>query len=154
MFVDQVKIIIQAGNGGDGCRSFRREKYVPRGGPNGGDGGKGGDIVLRTDRNLTTLLDLRYQQLYRAEHGRPGKGKLMTGRSGRDSIIKVPIGTLVKDYETGELFTDLCEEFQEYIAACGGMADAAIIPSSPPPTVLLKGPTRALPAKRKSFLLN
>lgn len=120
MFVDQVKIIIQAGNGGDGCRSFRREKYVPRGGPNGGDGGKGGDIVLSTDRNLTTLLDLRYQQLYRAEHGRPGKGKLMTGRSGKDSIIKVPIGTLVKDYETGELFTDLCEEFQEYIAARGG----------------------------------
>lgn len=120
MFVDQVKIIIQAGNGGDGCRSFRREKYIPKGGPDGGDGGKGGDIVMRTDRNLTTLLDLRYQQLYRAEHGKPGRGRLMTGRGGKDIVIKVPIGTLVKDFETGELFADLCEEFQEYIPACGG----------------------------------
>lgn len=120
MFVDQVKIKIQAGNGGDGCSSFRREKYIPRGGPDGGNGGKGGDIIFQTDRNLTTLLDLRYQQLYRAEHGRPGKGRLMTGRSGKDMIIKVPIGTLVKDLDTGDLLTDLCEEFQEYIPAEGG----------------------------------
>lgn len=120
MFVDQVKIMVHAGDGGDGCRSFRREKYIPKGGPDGGNGGKGGDIVLRADRNLTTLLDLRYQQLYRAEPGRPGKGKLMTGRSGEDIVIKVPIGTMVKDYETGELLCDLCEEFQEYISVYGG----------------------------------
>ncbi len=120
MFVDQVKIKVHAGNGGDGCSSFRREKYIPLGGPDGGNGGRGGNVVMRTDRNLTTLLDLRYQQLYRAEHGRPGKGNQMTGRSGQDIIIKVPIGTLVKDKETGDLLTDLCEEFQEYIPVNGG----------------------------------
>jgi GTP-binding protein len=120
MFVDQVKIQVHAGNGGEGCSSFRREKYIPLGGPDGGNGGKGGNVVLQTDRNLTTLLDLRYQQLYRAEHGRPGKGKQMTGRSGEDIIIKVPIGTLIKDKDTGDLLTDLCEEFQEYIPAMGG----------------------------------
>jgi len=121
MFVDQVKIKVCAGNGGDGCSSFRREKYIPLGGPDGGNGGKGGNIVMQTDRNLTTLLDLRYQQLYRAEHGRPGKGRLMTGRGGKDIIIKVPIGTLVRDKDTGALLTDLCEEFQEYIPVKGGL---------------------------------
>ena len=120
MFVDQVKIKVHAGNGGDGCSSFRREKYIPLGGPDGGNGGKGGNVVMQTDRNLTTLLDLRYQQLYRAEHGRPGKGRLMTGRSGSDIIIKVPVGTLVRDKDTGDLLADLCEEPQEYIVVKGG----------------------------------
>lgn len=120
MFVDQVKITVEAGNGGDGCCSFRREKFIPLGGPDGGNGGKGGDVVFRANRNLATLLDLRYQQLYRAEHGRPGSGSQMTGRSGQDLIIQVPVGTLIRDMESGDLLADLTEEFQEYISAHGG----------------------------------
>ncbi len=120
MFVDQVKITVRAGNGGDGCCSFRREKFIPRGGPDGGDGGKGGDVVFTAISNLRTLLDLRYQQLFRAENGRPGSGRLRTGKSGQDCIIKVPVGTVVKDYETGEVLADLTEEFQEFIPAHGG----------------------------------
>ena len=84
MFVDQVKITVEAGNGGDGCCSFRREKFIPKGGPDGGNGGKGGDVVFRAAGNLSTLLDLRYQQLYRAGHGRPGSGQLKTGKSGKE----------------------------------------------------------------------
>ncbi len=120
MFVDQVNIIIRAGDGGDGCSSFLREKFVPLGGPDGGDGGKGGDIVLETDPNLQTLFDLRYQKINKAEDGRPGRGKQMTGRSGKDCVLKVPMGTLVKNEESGELLVDLKNENQQYIAALGG----------------------------------
>ncbi len=120
MFVDQVNIIVRAGDGGDGCCSFLREKFVPLGGPDGGDGGKGGDIVLETDANLQTLFDLRYQKIYKAEDGRPGRGKQMTGRSGKSCVLKVPMGTLVKDEESGELLVDLKNEGQKFVAAQGG----------------------------------
>ncbi len=120
MFVDQVKIHVKAGKGGDGCCSFRREKYLPKGGPDGGDGGKGGDVVLETTHNLSTLIDLRYQQHYQAENGKPGKGKMMTGRNGQDCVIKVPVGTLVKDRETEELLADLTEDEQRFVLAQGG----------------------------------
>ncbi|MDA8561302.1 GTPase ObgE [Nitrospinae bacterium] len=120
MFIDQVAITTQAGDGGDGCSSFRREKYVPLGGPDGGDGGRGGDVVLETDPNLTTLIDLRYQKTYRAEHGNPGKGKQMTGKSGKNLLIRLPLGTLVKDKDSGELLVDLKEAHQQYIVAKGG----------------------------------
>ncbi|MBI4389407.1 MAG: GTPase ObgE [Nitrospinae bacterium] len=120
MFVDQVKIYVHAGDGGNGCCSFRREKFIPRGGPDGGDGGKGGDVVIETTRNLSTLIDLRYQQLYRAENGHPGKGKQMTGRSGEDCVVRVPVGTLIKDHETGEVLADLTEDGQRFIPARGG----------------------------------
>lgn len=120
MFVDQVAIIAQAGDGGDGCSSFRREKYVPLGGPDGGDGGRGGDVVLETDPNLSTLIDLRYQKTYRAEHGNPGKGKQMTGKSGKTLLIRLPPGTLVKDKDSGELLVDLKEAHQQFIVAKGG----------------------------------
>jgi GTP-binding protein len=120
MFVDQVKITVQAGNGGDGCCSFRREKFIPKGGPDGGDGGKGGNVVFRAVGNLSTLLDLRYQQLYRAVHGKPGSGQMKTGKSGDDCIITVPVGTVVRDYETRHILADLTEEFQEFVIARGG----------------------------------
>ena len=120
MFVDQVAIIAQAGDGGDGCSSFRREKYIPLGGPDGGDGGRGGDVVLEADPNLTTLIDLRYQKTYRAEHGNPGKGKQMTGKSGKTLVVRLPPGTLVKDKDSGELLVDLKEAHQQYIVAKGG----------------------------------
>lgn len=120
MFVDQVKITVEAGNGGDGCCSFRREKFIPKGGPDGGNGGNGGDVVFRAAGNLSTLLDLRYQQLYRAGHGRPGSGQLKTGKSGKDCLIPVPVGTVVRDHETRRVLADLTEEFQEFVIARGG----------------------------------
>ena len=120
MFVDQVNIVAQAGKGGDGCSSFRREKFIPYGGPDGGDGGKGGNIVLETDPNLQTLFDLRYQRIYNAEDGHKGRGKDMTGRGGKTWILKVPMGTLIKNQETGELLADLTNENEKFIAAKGG----------------------------------
>ncbi|QPJ62574.1 MAG: GTPase ObgE [Candidatus Nitronauta litoralis] len=120
MFVDQVKITVQAGKGGDGCCSFRREKYIPKGGPNGGNGGRGGDIILVADPNLTTLLDLRYQQLYRAEAGSHGQGKSKTGKNGADLKVKVPLGTIVKPYETDNIIADLTEPYEEFVIAHGG----------------------------------
>jgi len=119
-FVDTVQIVVQAGNGGRGCVSFRREKYVPRGGPNGGDGGDGGSIFLEASRSYHTLIDQKYQQLYRAERGEHGRGSDQHGASGRDVTIKVPLGTVVTNAETGELLADLTEEGQRVLVACGG----------------------------------
>ena len=107
MFIDQVTISVKAGDGGDGCCSFRREKHIPLGGPDGGDGGRGGDVILQVDPNLSTLIDLRYKKLYQAENGKPGKGNQMTGRSGKDLMVCLPPGTLVKNKETDELLVDL-----------------------------------------------
>ena len=120
MFVDQVKIHVQAGAGGNGACSFRREKFIPMGGPDGGDGGDGGNIILETDHNLSTLIDLRYQQHYTAENGQPGMGRQKSGRNGKDWVVRVPLGTLVKDYETGEVLADLTEENQHYVLGKGG----------------------------------
>jgi GTP-binding protein len=119
-FIDQVKIYVKAGDGGRGCVSFRREKYLPKGGPDGGDGGRGGHIIFKAKRDLNTLLDIMYQQQYRAEKGQHGMGKNMHGKNGKDRIIPVPVGTLIKDAETGEVLFDLTEDGQEYIAARGG----------------------------------
>jgi len=119
-FIDEVTIELQAGSGGNGCMSFRREKYVPKGGPDGGDGGKGGDISLRASERKQTLLDFRYRRLYRAARGRHGRGKNKTGRSGEDLVLEVPVGTLVKDPESGEIFADLARAGQRWLAARGG----------------------------------
>ena len=124
MFVDQVNIVVQAGKGGDGCMSFRREKYVPLGGPDGADGGKGADVVLQANPNLTTLFDLRYKRITKGEDGQNGKRSDMTGRSGKDLIVQVPVGTLVKDEETGGLLADLKEPFQNFLVANGDSGNA------------------------------
>ena len=120
MFVDQVEITVQAGDGGDGCSSFLREKFVPLGGPDGGDGGHGADIVFETDSRLTTLLDLRYRPQVRGEDGKAGKGRERTGKSGKDLIIKLPVGTLIRDIETGRILIDLDQEHQSFVVARGG----------------------------------
>jgi GTPase len=120
MFIDQVTITVKAGDGGDGCSSFRREKYVPLGGPDGGDGGRGGDVLLEADPNLNTLLDLRYQKIYRAESGKPGRGQQMTGKSGKTLLIRLPPGTLVKDKDSEELIVDLNQPHQQFVIAKGG----------------------------------
>lgn len=119
-FIDHVKIQIKAGNGGRGCVGFRREKYVPKGGPSGGDGGRGGHIFFKATGDINTLLDIRYHQLYGAENGQHGMGKDMHGKNGKDLIIPVPLGTLIRDFETNEILCDLTEENQEFMAAKGG----------------------------------
>jgi len=118
-FVDYVKIFVKAGDGGKGCVSFRREKYIPKGGPDGGDGGKGGDIVLKATRDLNTLLDIAYRKHYSAQRGSHGKGKKMHGKDGIDKVIPVPVGTIVKD-ENGTALADLDYDGAIFIAARGG----------------------------------
>ncbi|QQR45875.1 GTPase ObgE [Myxococcus xanthus] len=119
-FVDEVRIFVKAGDGGNGAVSFRREKYIERGGPNGGDGGNGGSVVFVADPQLTTLLDYRYQQHHRARNGEHGMGSDCNGRAAEDMVLKVPVGTLVKDANTGELLVDLSETGQRWVAAKGG----------------------------------
>ena len=109
-FVDYVKIQVRSGKGGNGCSSFRREKYIPRGGPDGGDGGSGGDVLIEGTTRKTTLLDFRYRQHYKAGDGQNGKGKDMHGRGGEDLIIEVPMGTIVRDAETGEVLAEVLAE--------------------------------------------
>jgi len=119
-FVDEVVIKVTAGSGGHGLIAFRREKFVPRGGPNGGDGGKGGDVVLEVDPNLHTLLDFRYRAQWKAERGQHGGGSGRTGRSGKDVIVRVPTGTQVQDPATGETLADLVTPGQQWVVARGG----------------------------------
>ena len=120
MFVDEATLTAKGGDGGDGCRSFRREKYVPRGGPNGGDGGKGGDLILVAEAGLTTLIALRYRNLLRADRGRHGMGANKTGRCGNDMLVKVPIGTVIFDEDKLQLLADLNAPGDQFIAAAGG----------------------------------
>ena len=119
-FLDQVKIYIKAGNGGDGSPSFRREKYVEFGGPDGGDGGKGGSIILKSEENLNTLIDYRYQQHHKAERGENGSGQNRTGKGGEDLILKVPLGTQVFEEDNKTLLFDFNKKGEEYVAAAGG----------------------------------
>ena len=120
MFVDQIKIEVHAGKGGDGMVAFRREKYVPNGGPAGGDGGRGGSIILKVDEGLRTLMDFRYHRIFKAKNGGNGMSKQMTGPSAEDTIIAVPQGTTVRDLDTGEIIGDLVEKDQELVVAKGG----------------------------------
>ena len=119
-FLDQVKIYIKAGDGGSGSPSFRREKFIEFGGPDGGDGGKGGSVVLVSERNLNTLIDYRYQQHFKAERGGDGKGKNQTGKGGDNLYLKVPIGTQVFEEDNKTLIFDFKKEKEEYTAAIGG----------------------------------
>lgn len=120
VFLDEVKFHVKSGRGGDGSASFRREKFVPKGGPDGGDGGDGGSVCLEVDPGLGTLLDLRYRQLYKAGNGEHGRGKNMHGKNGESLTIRVPPGTLVRDEETGEVLADLTEAGQQMVLLQGG----------------------------------
>lgn len=120
MFADRAKIYIKSGKGGNGAVSFRREPFVPEGGPDGGDGGKGGDVIFQADENLRTLMDFRYKRKYEAENGQDGMKKKRYGKNGQDLIIKVPVGTVVIDEETGLVMKDLKEHGQSFVAAKGG----------------------------------
>ena len=120
MFVDRVVVKVEAGTGGSGQSSFRREKFYPMGGPDGGDGGRGGDVFVRADRNLTTLLDYTYRDLWRADRGQHGEGNNKTGRSGEDIILPVPPGTVVRDAETKQLLGEVLEQGDTILVAKGG----------------------------------
>lgn len=143
MFVDEVIIKVKAGNGGDGCTAFRREKYIPDGGPFGGNGGRGANIIFKTDLGLKTLLDLRYQKLIKAPKGANGSGKNKNGRGAEDVIIKVPLGTTIKDMDTGFIIADLTKKDDEVIVAYGGRGGrgntAFATASNPAPNFSEKG---------------
>ncbi len=119
-FIDKAKFHVKAGDGGNGCVSFRREKFVPRGGPDGGDGGRGGSVILETSSRLHSLIDFRFRSHFKAERGVHGKGKDMHGRKGKDCFMTIPVGSIIKDSETGEILADLCNEGDQFIAARGG----------------------------------
>ncbi len=119
-FIDRVKIYVKGGHGGQGCVGFRREAYVPKGGPDGGDGGKGGDVIIVADRQLGTLIDLKYQQNYWAGNGEQGRGKQQTGADGKEILVRVPVGTLVREINSESPIVDLDEDGKWYIIAKGG----------------------------------
>jgi GTP-binding protein len=119
-FVDEATMRVEAGNGGNGCVSFRREKFIPKGGPDGGDGGDGGSVYLRATRSMNTLVDFRYSRVFRAERGEDGRGRCQTGASGEDLYIEVPVGTVIHDEDTGEFMGDLITDGEELKVAQGG----------------------------------
>lgn len=143
MFVDQVKIDVQAGHGGNGMVAFRREKYVPNGGPAGGDGGRGGNIIFKVDSGMSTLMDFRYHRKFKAKNGGNGANKSMTGRSAEDTIVPVPEGTTVTDTETGRVIGDLVKPDQELVVAKGGRGGRGNIhfasPTNPAPEIAENG---------------
>ncbi len=119
-FVDEAKFYVKAGDGGNGCVSFRREKYVPKGGPDGGDGGDGGDVIIRATAKLRSLIDFRYRSHFKAERGGHGQGKDMHGANGKNCYLEVPAGSVIKDHETEEILIDLAQDGQSFVAAVGG----------------------------------
>ncbi|MEZ0151328.1 MAG: GTPase ObgE, partial [Candidatus Reddybacter sp.] len=119
-FVDEAPIIVKAGDGGRGCLSFRREKYIPKGGPDGGDGGDGGSVILRAEVDLNTLIDFRYQRHHRAKNGESGRGRNCRGKGGDDLVLGVPVGTTIIDTDSDEVLGDLTKAGQELIVAKGG----------------------------------
>ncbi len=140
LFIDYAEIIVKGGKGGQGCVSFRREKYVPKGGPDGGDGGDGGNVIIQVDHHLTTLLDFRYRKNYRAGNGGHGQGALKKGKDGRDVVIKVPPGTIIRDLETKKTLADLTGEAQSVTVARGGNGGKG--------NAHFKSPTSQSPRKR------
>ena len=116
-FVDEAVISVRSGDGGKGCVSFRREKYIPKGGPDGGDGGNGGHVIFRTTPRLHTLADFNYKNHFKASNGQHGKGKNQTGKDGRDVVIEVPIGTIIQDHDSGDIIADTMAHAFDYIDA-------------------------------------
>ncbi|MHB1233371.1 MAG: Obg family GTPase CgtA [Burkholderiales bacterium] len=119
-FIDEALIRVQAGKGGDGCASFRREKFIPKGGPDGGDGGRGGSVYVLADRNINTLIDYRFQRTHKAKNGENGRGADQYGASGEDITLRMPVGTVISDAETGEIIADLAQDGQRALIAKGG----------------------------------
>jgi len=153
MFLDQVKITVKAGDGGNGCVSFRREKYVPFGGPNGGDGGRGGDVILVVDRKLNTLFTFQHKTRFEAPRGENGRGKDQTGADGADLVLRVPPGTVVRDAETGMLIADLVAPGQELRVARGGRGGRGNARFATPTNQAPRMAENGEPGERKTLLL-
>ena len=145
-FIDKARITVRAGNGGNGAVAFHREKYVAAGGPDGGDGGKGGSIILQVDDNMSTLMDFRYKRKYVAENGADGMGGRKSGKDGASLTIRVPRGTLVRDAESGEIIKDMSDS-EPYVLCRGGRAAGATCTSPPPPGRCPASPRRDCPAR-------
>jgi len=143
-FADEALIDVSSGNGGNGCAAFRREKYVPKGGPSGGDGGRGGDVIFAVRRNLRTLSHLRYKQSFKAENGRDGEGKGCYGRSGKDVVVFLPPGSILKDAETGELIRDFGKDEEDFLFLKGGNGGWGNIHFK---SAVNQAPKKALPGK-------
>ena len=154
MFVDEAKIRVKAGDGGNGCMAFRREKFVPRGGPSGGDGGHGGDVIMESSERHNTLVHFRFNPEYKAERGRHGEGSNKTGREGDDVVLSVPVGTVVYDELTGELVHDFSIPMTVSSSRRADAADAATR-ALPPRSIKRRASTsRAFPAKSASYVLS
>ncbi|MBU2488704.1 MAG: GTPase ObgE [Proteobacteria bacterium] len=136
-FVDEVTLVVASGHGGPGCVHFRREKFIPKGGPDGGDGGRGGDIILKATRGRRTLFHFRFKRQFAAPKGQPGRGTHKTGASGSDLVLEVPMGTVVRDAESGRILVDLSEDGQVWVAAAGGQGGKG--------NLHFKGPLRRTP---------
>lgn len=153
MFIDEAVIEVEAGRGGDGCVSFRREKHVPRGGPDGGDGGDGGSVILLADPRLSTLLDFHYQRHYKAERGAHGGGSHRRGRNGKSITLRVPLGTLVYDATTGELLADLSRPGQKFVAARGGKGGRGNAHFTTPTRQAPRFAEKGLPGEKRTLKL-
>jgi GTP-binding protein len=147
-FADEALIEVSSGNGGNGCVAFRREKYVPNGGPSGGDGGRGGDVVFEVRRNLRTLTHLRYKQSFKAENGRDGEGSQRYGRNGEDVVVPVPPGTMLRDADTGELIRDFGKDEGQFLFLKGGNGGWGNVHFK---SSVNQAPRRALPGKPGGF---
>ena len=137
-FLDQAKIYIKAGNGGSGSASFRREKFIEFGGPDGGDGGNGGSVIIESDRNLNTLIDFRYAQHFKAQHGKHGSKRNRTGANGEDLILKVPVGTQIYEEDNNTLIFDFTKNKEKYLVASGGKGGLKMLDLKVLQTELLK----------------
>ncbi len=153
MFIDEAVIEVEAGRGGDGCVSFRREKYVPRGGPDGGDGGDGGSVILIADPKLSTLLDFHYKRRYKAERGGHGSGSNRRGRNGKSITLRAPLGTLIYDAETGALLADLSRPGQKFVAARGGKGGRGNAHFTTPTRQAPRFAEKGLPGERRTLRL-
>ncbi len=153
MFIDEAIIEVEAGRGGDGCVSFRREKYVPRGGPDGGDGGNGGSVTLMADPKLSTLLDFHYKRRYKAERGGHGSGSNRRGRNGKSITLRVPLGTLVYNAETDELLADLARPGQKFVAARGGKGGRGNAHFTTPTRQAPRFAEKGLPGEKRTLRL-
>ena len=152
MFIDEATIDVKAGDGGNGCVAFRREKFVPRGGPSGGDGGRGGDVVIHSSQQHNTLVHFRFRPEHKAQRGRHGEGSNRSGKSGEAEVLQVPAGTIVYDAETGEKLFDFDAHDQEFVAArAGDVADAATLSLRPRRTRRHATPNPDRRARRAAF---
>jgi len=154
MFIDEARIKVKAGDGGNGCMAFRREKFVPRGGPSGGDGGRGGDVIMVSSQRHNTLIHFRYNPEHKGQRGEHGMGSNCTGLDGRSVTLQVPVGTALYDQDTGELIHDFQTADEEVVIARAGAEDVATSTSPPLSTRLRASTNWAVPARNASIVWN